>query len=128
MDASWVKSVIQDQIHRIMVMSRTAVEMIALRAPPNGFRNEWAFLIVCAVDAHVFGWRWPLIVRTVCAARTATYRDCVTMRQLAVTGLSLDMAKILNDVRIYYIVFVPVPASAVPNNWCLEVGCTTQRR
>ena len=24
----------------------------------------------------------------------------------------------INDVRIYYIVFVSVPASAVPDNWC----------
>ena len=41
------------------------------------------------------------------------------------TGLSLDMAMGLNDVRICYIVFVSVPASAVRDNWCLEVGCTT---
>ena len=45
------------------------------------------------------------------------------MRQLAATGLSLNMAMGLNDVRICYIVFVSVPASAVRDNWCLEVGC-----
>ena len=41
-------------------------------------------------------------------------------------GLSLDMAMGLNDVRICYIVFVSVPASAVRDNWCLYVGCTVE--
>ena len=48
------------------------------------------------------------------------------MRQLAATGLSLDMANGLNDLIICYIVFVSVPASAIRDNWCLEVGCTTE--
>ena len=38
------------------------------------------------------------------------------LTQLPVTGLSLDMTMRLNDVRIYDIVFVSVPASAVPDN------------
>ena len=50
------------------------------------------------------------------------------MRQLALTGLSLDMAMRLNDVRIYNIVFDSVTASAVTDNWCLEVWCTTVER
>ena len=40
----------------------------------------------------------------------------VTVRQLTVTGLSLDRAMRLNDVRIDDIVFVSVPALAVPDN------------
>ena len=80
---------------------------------PIVFAVSGLFLIVRAVDAHVFG--WPLIVQTVCDARTPNYRDCVTVRQFAVKWLFLEMAMRLNDARIYYIVFVSAPASAVPD-------------
>ena len=42
--------------------------------------------------------------------------------------LSLDMVMRLNDLIIYYSVVFSVPASAAPDNWCLEVGCTTVER
>ena len=60
----------------------------------------------------MFGWRWPLIVRIVCSTRTPSYPDSL-LRQ----GCLLAM-------RINYMRFIdiscssPVPASAVPDNWC----------
>ena len=58
-----------------------------------------------------------------CALPGLNYRDCVSLLQ----GCLLPMR--LNDARKQHIQsFVSVPASAVPDNWCPKVGCTTQRR
>ena len=63
-----------------------------------------------------------------CVATARTRIIILNVHHLAMTGLSLDMAMRLKDVSNPNIVFASVPVSAVPDNWCLEEGCTTVER
>ena len=96
------------------------------RLAAQRFRTFGLFLNHCRARTCILAREWirrcfPCIataacIQSQCSLRRHYYCDCMTVRQLAVTDLSLDMAMRLNYVIIYYIVFFSVPASAVPDN------------
>ena len=90
---------------------------------------------VRAVGAHLFGWRWVLVVRNVCGlsfSNNNKFGICIALHQPScsccyTSNIILDLTTKLRDRQTISNRVRPVPASAVPVKWCPEVR-STQRR